>query len=74
MEILEEIVENEEPEELEGLTDSDVEFDLETEPVTRNCTTKKSGRNAENTQETLKKSAAVVSRVYRRRLYAVSFD
>ena len=36
VELLEEIVENEEREELEGLAEPDVEFDLETEPVTMN--------------------------------------
>ena len=68
VEILREIVENEEPEELEGLTDSDVELYLETEPVTRNCTTENSARNAKDTKETLKKIAVVVSRIYRCRL------
>ena len=35
-ELLVEIIENEELEEVEGLTEPDIEFDLETEPVTMN--------------------------------------
>ena len=62
VELLEEIVENEEREELEGLAEPDVEFDLETDLTTLICHVHS------------KKSAAFVSRIYPRRLYSVSFD
>ena len=115
VELLDEITENEEREEVEGLIEPDVEFDLETEPVTMNedpksrlqfsqvlqklpalqvkkgnvvifapprmvrGTLRKRRKRAASVtnwfaMHTLKKYAAFVFRIYRCRLYSVSFD